>query len=314
MTRSANLRPFRRLAGLAVLSGLLAASASALTINPTFGTTFGTPFSAADMACINSVITLYQNTFNDPITVNITVNNMNSGLGQSQTSFYETNYGDIHTALINDATSTDDAAALVQLTASAPLNDATNAFFSKANAHALGFTGLGAEQDSVIGLNAGICFNQHTAAGASANPSKYDLFGVFCHELDEALGTVSGVGGGELSTADFYRYNGTAGGTLSGRSFTTSTTVHAWFSINGSTALDEYNQFQHQPGDYGDWVVHNPGQVQDYAGTPGQLHDPNVELRLLDVVGYNRTAAPEPGTWAAMGIGALVLFRRRRKA
>jgi hypothetical protein len=301
------------LAGLTVLSGLLATSASALTIIPTFGSTGGAAaFSAGDIACINSVISLYQNTFSDPITVNITFNNMNTGLGQSQTAFYQTTYGAIHTALIADASSADDTAALASLAGSPPVSDASTVTFSEANAKALGFTGFGAGQDSTIGLNAGICFNVHTAAAAAANPSKYDLFAVACHELDEALGTVSGLDLSGLSTADFFRYNGNAAGVLSGgRSFTTSTSVHAWFSINGSVALDEYNQFNHAPGDWGDWVVHNPNQVQDYAGTPGKLADPSVELRLLDVVGYN--LVPEPSAVAILGLGALIVVCRRRK-
>jgi len=301
------------MAALTILGGLFATSAPALTIIPTFGATGGaSAFSAGDIACINSVISLYQNTFTDPITVNITFNNVNTGLGQSSTSIFSTSYGNIHTRLIADATSTDDTAALAALAASAPVSDATSVTLSEANGKALGFS-FGAGQDSTIGLNAGLCFNQHTAAAAAANPSRYDLFAVASHELDEALGTISGVGGASLFSADFYRYNGNSTGTLSGgRSFTTSTSVHAWFSINGTTALDEYNQFNHQPGDYGDWVVHSPNQVQDYAGTPGQLADPNVELRLLDVVGFNRAIVPEPSSLALLTLGALAFARRRK--
>src|SRR5215471_7404130 len=89
-----------KLAGLTVLSGLVVTSASALTIIPTFGATGGAAaFSAGDIACINSVISLYQNTFSDPITVNITFNNMTTGLGQSQAPFYQTTYGSIHSAM-----------------------------------------------------------------------------------------------------------------------------------------------------------------------------------------------------------------------
>jgi hypothetical protein len=299
---------------LALATTLAAAPASALTIIPTFGATGGAaPFSFAEQACINSVISLYQSTFNDPITVNITFNNMNTGLGQSSTGFFSDTYANIHARLIADGTSGDDVTGLLKLGAAPPVSDSTQVALSNANGKALGYTGFSGA-DSVIGLRAGICFSVHDAATAAANPTKYDLFGVACHELDEALGTVSFVGGSTMTTADLYRYDGTAAGVLSGaRSFTTSTSVHSFFSIDGVTALDEYNQFGRTGGDWGDWIVHNPSQVQDYAGTPGKLNDPNVELRLLDVVGYNRAAVPEPGSFAVLGLGLAAIIRLRRK-
>jgi len=238
---------------------LLATSAQALTINPTFGATVGaSAFTQAQKDTITSVITLYQSTFNDNMTVNITFNNMNTGLGQSQTTFGQIDYASFHTALIADATTANDATALTKLAAS-PFTGA-NIVASEANFKALGFdtSGLGTGPDSVIGLNAGICFTGH------ANPvgGQYDLFGVACHELDEALGTVSGVGGNALA-ADLYRYDATGARTLS-----SSTGIHTFFSIDGVNNIVEYNQFGRTGGDWGDWKINSPAQVQDFQGTP----------------------------------------------
>ena len=298
------------ISSLALAAALSATSAFGLVINPTYGTTGGaSAFSTQDRADIQAVINLYEATFTDAITVNITFNNMNGGLGQSNTAFFTDSYANIHARLIADGSSVDDAAALAQLTANSS-GISANLDFSEANAKALGYTGFGSGQDSIIGLNAGICFNVHNATTAAANPTKYDLFGVAAHELDEALGTVSGVGDTDLMTADLYRYNNAGA-----RSFTTSGSTSSYFSINGSALLDQYNQGGlSNGGDFGDWVIHNPSQVQDWEGTPGVLNDPNVEFRLLDAVGYDRAAVPEPASIAALGLGLAVLIRRRKKS
>src|SRR5262249_36775589 len=88
----------------------------------------------------------------------------------------------------------------------------------------------------------------------------------------------------------------------------------AYLSINnGTTNIVSFNDGTTNGGDYGDWVVHSPAQVNDYAGTPGA--QPNLgssEIRNLDVIGYDLAAlaAPEPGSVAMLGtigVGASVL-------
>jgi hypothetical protein len=299
-------------AGIAMLVG--ATPASALLINVTFGTTGGAAaFTQAQKDDINAAVAVYQSTFTDAVTMNITVNNMNSGLGQSSTFFTTSTYGTVHAKLIADATTADDTAALAQLLSGPAIADATAIDVNTANARAMGIN-ANPPTDSTIGLNASLCFETHN----SAVSGKYDLYGVFCHELDEAMGTTSGLfpgGAGNLNVADLYRYNGSSGGVLSGgRSYTNSNTAHAFFSIDGVNALDEYNQNGNaNGGDFGDWIQHSPGQVQDWAGTTGQIMNPNVEFRLLDVVGWNRSVVPEPSTFAVFGLGLVAILKRRKK-
>jgi len=186
-----------------------------------------------------------------------------------------------------------------------PLSGTTQIALSEANAKALGFdTSSFSGDDGVIGLNTSICFTDHNSPVAG----KYDLFAVAAHELDEVLGTVSGVGGSTLWSADLYRYNGSGA-----RSFTTDTGQRAYFSIDGTNLLDEYNQFGRTTGDWGDWKRHSPPQVQDWQGTTGMKIDPDVEFRLLDVVGYDRVITPEPASMAVLGLGVFALIRRRAK-
>lgn len=299
--------PFRFLAVSAIASGgmLAATPAQALVINPIFGTTGGAPaFTQAQKDTINSVIAQYQTTFTDNMTVNIKFNNMNSGLGQSQTQFGLVDYASFHSALMADALSANDTAAMAKL-ASTPYTQ-QDIYASEANFKALGFdtSAFGNSADSVIGLNAGLCFTGHS----SPISGKYDLYAVTCHELDEALGTVSNAGDTTALAADLYRFDANGNRTLS-----TSTGIHVFFSIDGTSHIVEYNQFGRTGGDWGDWRVNNPAQVQDWQGTSGQIISPGEsEFSLLDVVGYDRAPVPEPASMVVLSAGVLALIRKRK--
>jgi hypothetical protein len=233
--------------------------------------------------------------------VNITFQE-GGGLGSSSTAFVNTTYANYKAALTADASGADDVAALAQLNALA--YGGTSIDLSTANARALGFNAP-ASPDGTITLNTSLCFFNHNSPVAG----QYDLYAVACHEMDEVLGTSSGVGGSFQDT-DLFRYNGAGA-----RSFNTNTAQHAYFSIDGATNVVEYNQFGRTGGDWGDWIVHTPPQVQDWQGTTGKTIDPGAsEFRLLDVIGYNRAPVPEPATMIVLGAGALAAIRRRRKS
>jgi hypothetical protein len=294
----------RSIASVLVLAAITGQS-SALGITASYDATILA--NPAAKATLDQLVSDYNAKFSDTTAINISFGNMGSGLGQSNTSYFQWNYSDYLAALTAHKMSADDTAALAQIAAD-PFTASTKVWVTTALSETLGLTTY-AGTDSTISLNLGLCFTGHTTPEAG----KYDLYSVAAHELDEALGTSSGVdstigGNGGPFAADVFRYDGSGG-----RSFTNDTTQHAWFSIDGTTNLVEYNQFGRTTGDWGDWVIHNPGQTQDWAGTPGVVISPGSnEFRLLDVVGYNTTAVPEPGTFAALGLGALVVLRRRR--
>jgi hypothetical protein len=283
----------------------------ALTINPTFDATVtSSPNSAAIQACINRTIDAYESAFSGGanVTANITFVNSTTGLGGSSTFFYTVKYKDYRDKLAAAQTTADDATALANSVPSQTNNPATNndqIALKAVLARALGFSADPGPIDSTISLNTSIC----NLDRLTIDTSKYDLQSVCAHEIDEAIGTGSGLDGVTNGAAtptaafadDVFRYDQTGA-----RAFSTSSTDQAWFSFDGgSTRLVRFNQSD--GGDFADW--YSPGgqtpRVQDAFGTRGATANLNEELRRLDVLGFTpgATSAPAlsaPGTQSAV--------------
>lgn len=300
--RSVRSPKFLTVAALAGVVAFRATPASAnLVIDATFSSSItGLSNAAAVESTLNLAIANFESIYTSNVTVKITFNSMSSGLGQSSTDYTsETTAAYLAALTTHNSGDAIDTAALLKLGTNPYLGSTIG--LTTANARALGFS-ASTSNDGTIGLNTGICFTGHSTPVGG----EYDLFGVASHEIDEVLGTSSGVGGGFLDT-DLFRYDGSGN-----RSFTSSTSVHAYLSVDGTTDIDEYNQFGRSNGDFGDWIIHNPPQVQDWAGTPGKIDNYGVgETDLLDAVGYNVAPAPEPASMALLGLGAAALLRRR---
>jgi len=278
-----------------------------LIIVPVWDSTIQNDLNAAAIEnTINAAILVYETKFSDPVTVTITFKEMSGGLGQSSTFIGPLSYSSYYNALLADSKTTNDVIALAHLPGGSinPADGTSSIQVTTANQRALGFNANPppGSSDSTISLNMSII----NINRISINPSKYDLMAVVSHEIDEALGTSSGLPTpANARPPDLFRF--TAAGA---RTYTTSGD-DAWFSIDGGlTDLVRYNQ--NATGDFGDWwsigVPHTP-RVQDAAGTPGAIPNLGIELTVLDVIGWDLVIpAPTPTIQSVTESGNTINF------
>jgi hypothetical protein len=298
----------RVLAGSAITAMVLAGSAipaatsmiSPLTITPTFDSSITSdPNGASIEASINAAIDFYTTTLTtataSPIDVTIDFKE-GGGLGGSSTTLYKVTYQSFINALI-DASSGDltDTTALAGFPTGPdnPVTDSADIDVKTAELRALGYTGLApiGGFDGTITLNTAL-----TDPGSAGSSLSYSLMAVTEHEIDEVLGLGSDDSGtgffADPAPEDLFRYDSSGN-----RSYTTNPLAQAYFSINGTTLLAQFDN-QNDGGDWGDWQS-NPlpagvaPQVQDAFGTPGSspfLSVSSPEVSALDALGYNLVA------------------------
>lgn len=304
--------------------------ASTLFIVPTFDSSITSdPNASAIEATINSAIATYAADFSNPITVDITFEEMSSGLGSNSTFFETIPYATYCNALVAHATTANDASAVASLLVGGvcptnnPVTGSSMINVKTPNLRALGLLGPPSSADGTVMVNTSL-----TNPGSPGSALSYSLISVVEHEMDELLGLGSALpntNAGSFATVgaapsnspfpeDLFRYTAGPGGT---RTFSAGSPCsglgNAFFSINGGTTdLAQFNNACNG-GDFGDWAVVGSPKVQDWQATPGANPSLGVELVALDVVGYDLVDAPEPGTFFLVGSALLsVVFLRRR--
>ncbi len=311
-------------AAIALLGQLAPALGSHLTITPNYNATLdgGTAISAdathgaAIEAAINAAIAVYESTFSNPINVNINFEETTSGLGESSTFLLPVTYASYRSALISQATSSNQmtADATLPATMTEPVKGGTNIYITTADAKALGYVAGYPAYDSTILLNTALL---SYPGGPALSPSNYDLHAVVSHEIDEALATGSALNDPSdvpIRAEDLFRYS--AQGI---RSYTLSASATDYFSIDGGkTNIAPFNQAG-GGSDYGDWATTSTPRVQDAFGSPGvAINLGPAEFTALNVLGYNFIQqVPEPGSLPLLilglaGVGGAAWRKSRR--
>jgi hypothetical protein len=165
--------------------------------------------------------------------------------------------------------------------------------------------------DGEILINTGITSPPNSLSG------NYSLQSVAAHEIDEILG-IGGTGseiGNSTNAGDLDLFRYSAPGT---RSYSTSSSVASYFSIDGGVTVLSYFNQSGGGTDYGDWQSNPdhtgfPAQVQDAYATAGvNLVDGPAEITAFNVIGY-QVVAPEPSALTLAGLGLLGFAAARRR-
>ena len=311
----------RAVAALGLMTGAAGHAVADLVITPTFDSSITSDPNAATIeATIGQAIRIYETAFADPINVTINFQEMATGLGRSNWWFYNISYQRFINALTADGKTAADAVALAHLPKGAdnPVTNGTTIDVKTANLRAIGITGLNSGLpggvDGIIGLNTHI-----TDVGSPGSSGLYSLLATTEHEIDEILGLASSLPStpfGAPYPEDLFRYDQNGN-----RSFTPNPAAKAYFSIDGTTRLAQFDN-QNDGGDFGDWQSNPrpagvPPKVQDAFATPNAHPTLGVELTALDVIGYDPIPIPEPPTAVGAGMAALAglayAWRHRRR-
>ncbi len=320
------------MAGLALALSVAPLTASTisspLTINATFDTSITSdPNAAAIEASINTAISFYTSNLTTatvaPIDVTIKFQE-GGGLGSSATTLYKETYQSFIDALI--AASSDDLTDTTALAGlpTTSLNPVTGSAFiniKTAPLRALGYTGAPPSGgfDGIITVNTAL-----THPGSTNSSLNYNLMSVVSHEIDEILGLGSDLGQpagffDDPAPEDLFRFDSSGH-----RSYTTSSSAHAYFALSPTSPIQVEFDNQNDGGDWGDWAKYIPNtqgspvvRVQDAFATPGSnpfLTLSSPEIQALDAIGYN-LVVPEPGTLflSAIALSGLFLSRRPRR-
>src|SRR2546421_298844 len=247
---------------------------------------------------LDAVVSFFQSTFQDPVTVNIAVGygeingqSLDSqAIGTSLTYFINYNYSQIRSALAADAKSADDATAVASLPQSNP--NGGNYWITSAEAKAVGLPGASGQLDGYVGFGSGVTFDFDNSNGVS--PGRYDFFGVVAHEISEVMGrqlivgaTIGGSPG--YDALDLFDFSAPGVRTFVGYQ-------SGYFSIdNGATNLDNFNN--NSSGDSGDWDT-SAGNDAFLAFIPaGTVNGISAtDNRAMDVLGWDIVSTPPPDT------------------
>jgi len=289
------------------------AAVSTLTINPTFDDAGMASAGLSPTQILNvhsaflAAAAQFTSNFNDPINVNIFVTAV-PGTGtfaSSQPFRVDTNYTEIRNALLGDSKSTDDAIAVGgsgSISVIDPVAGPHRWFILSALAKAIGIIPDDLLGDGTFTFGAGINFSfdpNNVAAG------QYDFQGVVLHEISEIMGRYPGLGivsSGAVSYRpfDLFRFSGPGVRGLTGG-------PNIQFSLdNGANLLKLFNNAIANAGDAQDWATGTNDAFNAFSSSGVKNGLSAVDLRVMDVIGYDRGTSVQCSYTIGPGSGASV--------
>src|SRR5262249_13673796 len=203
-------------------------------------------------------------------------------------NFVPSSYSLVRAALLAHATSSDDMTAVGTLPNA--ILSGINVLVPRPEAAALGLISTATPIDAWVGFSNSAPFSYdlvNNLVNGAPPPGQYDFFGVVAHEISEVMGRVLGGGAtvfglsNSYTPLDAFHYESPAVLPLRG----------GYFSVDGAaTNLDNFNNALF--GDAGDWAA-SAGNDSFLAFSNPSVLNPVTEtdLRLLDVIGYTRSAS-----------------------
>jgi hypothetical protein len=289
-------------------------------INPTFTSNFDTNFgsnaAAARASWIDAANTFSAN-FNDPITVNITVDAVagTSVFGQSGFGLLTTSYDSLRGAVVADAKTANDATAVGSggsMVGSDPVSGTHNWWVSRAQAKALGIIASDGANDGTTTFGAGnpFTFSGPIAAGTS------DFKGAAMHEISEVLGRFglngATLGSGSNTFPNSYSLYDNFSYKSAGVKGLDNGAGNNFSFDNGTSLLKLFNNAAANGLDSRDWAPGTNDAFNQFelSGTVNGLSA--IDLQVMDVIGYDLVAVPEPTGLLALAVVALGLRRFRK--
>jgi hypothetical protein len=283
----------------------LGSTASALTINLTYdpdSTFTAAGLTASDIVAMKAANTYvksqFSSNYNDNINVNIKVTAVpgTGTLGHSDTFLFSVaSYTALRNAVAADSRTGDDVTALGgggSLPSGAdPIGSAHAYLVSTAEAKALGLTADNFSNDGTFTFGGGFSYTYDPLNRAV--PGKIDFIGVAMHEFSEIMGRIGLMGQNITGSPnymllDLFNYTGVGARGLNdgpGR----------FLSINnGATLLKAFNDHSSNGGDLADWASGTNDAFNAFSSSGVQNDLTLVDLRKMDVIGYDRTGTSSP--------------------